>query len=68
METGITIGKGNIYNVGSLVCYGGVADKTTRDSKPHGALKGTTIKSPKILVGFLKTGVKAWKNTLRLML
>lgn len=46
----------------------GVADKTTRDSKPHGALKGTTIKSPKILVGFLKTGVKAWKNTLRLML
>lgn len=47
-KTGITIGKGNIYNVGSLVCYGGVADKTTRDSKPHGALKGTTIKSPKI--------------------
>ena len=21
-KTGITIGKGNIYNVGSLVCYG----------------------------------------------
>ena len=53
-KTGITIGKGNIYNVGSLVCYGGVADKTTRDSKPHGALKGTTIKSPKILVGFFE--------------
>lgn len=67
-KTGITIGKGNIYNVGSLVCYGGIADKTTRDSKPHGALKGTKIKSPKILVGFLKTGVKVWKNTLRLML
>mgnify|MGYP000996274799 FL=1 len=53
-KTGITIGKGNIYNVGSLVCYGGIADKTTRDSKPHGALKGTKIKSPKILVGFFE--------------
>lgn len=66
-KTGITIGKGNIYNVGSLVCYGGIADKTTRDSKPHGALKGT--KSSHLnLVGFLKTGVEVWKNTLRLML
>lgn len=51
-KTGITIGKGNIYNVGSLVCYGGAADQTTRDSKPHGALKGTQIKSPKILLGY----------------
>ena len=42
-------------------------DKTTRDSKPHGALKGT--KSSHLnLVGFLKTGVEVWKNTLRLML
>lgn len=53
-KSAITIGKGNIYNVGSLVCYGGVADKTTRDSKPHGELRGTTIKSPKILLGFFE--------------
>jgi alpha-galactosidase len=53
-KTGITIGKGNIYNVGSLVCYGGAADKTTRDSKPHGTLKGTKVKSPKVLLGFFE--------------
>lgn len=51
-KTGITIGKGNIYNVGTLTCYGGAADQTTRDSKPHGALKGAQIKSPKILLGY----------------
>ncbi|NDV82729.1 alpha-galactosidase [Bacteroides sp. 51] len=51
-KTGITIGKGNIYNVGSLVCFGGVADELTRDSKPHGALKGNKLKSPKVLLGY----------------
>lgn len=51
-KSAVTIGKVNLDNVGSLVCYGGVADKTTRDSKAHGALVGTKIKSPKILLGF----------------
>lgn len=51
-KSAIIIGKGNIYNIGSLVCFGGVADKTTRDSKPHGSLRGTRIKSPRILLGF----------------
>lgn len=35
----------------SLVCYSGVADKTTRDSKAHGTVSGQEVKSPKILVG-----------------
>jgi alpha-galactosidase len=35
----------------SLACYGGVADSLTRDSKPHGALSGKKIKSPKVLLG-----------------
>ena len=35
-----------------MTCYGGASDKTTRDSKPHGALKGAKIKSPKVLLGF----------------
>ena len=35
----------------SIVCYGGVADSLTRDSKPHGALSGKIIKSPKVLLG-----------------
>lgn len=53
-KSAITIGKGNIYNVGSLVCYGGAADELTRDSKPHGALKGERIKSPKVLLGYFE--------------
>lgn len=39
------------YNLKSLACYGGAADELTRDSKPHGALKGKIIKSPRILFG-----------------
>lgn len=51
-KTAITLGKGNSQNIGSLVCYGGVADELTRDVKSHGALTGKKIKSPKILLGF----------------
>ncbi|MBQ5721920.1 MAG: alpha-galactosidase, partial [Bacteroidaceae bacterium] len=50
-KTAVVMGRGNAHNIGSLKCYGGVADKTTRDSKPHGTLRGITIKSPKILFG-----------------
>lgn len=50
-KTAVVMGHGNAHNIGSLKCYGGVADKTTRDSKSHGALRGTVIKSPKILLG-----------------
>ena len=35
----------------SMRCYGGVADSLTRDSKPHGTLKGSSIKSPKVMLG-----------------
>lgn len=38
-------------NIGSLVCFGGVADSLTRDSKAHGALKGKMVKSPKVFFG-----------------
>lgn len=44
----------------SLVCYGGVADKLTRDSKSHGALSGKVIKSPKVLFGLFDD----WRNGL----
>ncbi|WP_321334669.1 alpha-galactosidase [uncultured Bacteroides sp.] len=57
-KTAISIGKGNIYNVGRLVCYGGAADELTRDSKPHGALSGEKIKSPKVLLG----NFDDWRN------
>ena len=48
------LGKVEHRNIGSLTCYGGVADELTRDVKPHGALKGKKIKSPKILLGFFE--------------
>lgn len=35
----------------SIQCFGGIADETTRDSKPHGSIKGKNIKSPKIFLG-----------------
>lgn len=53
-KTAITLHKGDSRNIGSLTCYGGVADELTRDVKPHGALTGKKIKSPKILVGFFE--------------
>ena len=52
-KTGISIGKGDRDNIGSLVCYGGIADEQTRDVKAHGALAGKKIKSPKVFFGFL---------------
>ncbi|WP_080903591.1 alpha-galactosidase [Parabacteroides sp. Marseille-P3160] len=51
-KTAIDIGKSDHSNPATLVCYGGAADTLTRDVKPHGALKGTRIKSPKILLGY----------------
>lgn len=51
-KTGIDIGKSTKDNIGSLTCFGGVADSLTRDSRQHGALTGKMIKSPKILIGY----------------
>jgi alpha-galactosidase len=46
-----------------IKCYGGVADELTRDSRPHGQLKGKEIKSPQILLGFFddwRTGLEEY--------
>ncbi|MDR0506693.1 MAG: alpha-galactosidase [Dysgonamonadaceae bacterium] len=59
-KSAILMGKGDMYNIGSLTCYGGAADELTRDSKPHGALRGKTIKSPKVLLGYFND----WRNGL----
>lgn len=50
-KTAIDMTKGDESNIGSLVCYGGIADSLTRDSKAHGTLTAKTIKSPKVLMG-----------------
>jgi alpha-galactosidase len=62
-KTGVELTKGSAEGIGKLVCYGGVADKLTRDSKPHGALSGKTIKSPKVLLGVFddwRTGLEEY--------
>lgn len=62
-KTAIVMGKGDRNNIGKLVCYGGVADELTRDSKPHGALKGKRIKSPKVFLGYFndwRTGLETY--------
>lgn len=50
-KTAVSIGKSSIDKAGSVSCYGGVADEQTRDSKAHGALVGTRLKSPKVFIG-----------------
>lgn len=61
------LGKGDHRNIGSLTCYGGVADELTRDVKPHGALKGKKIKSPKILLGFFENWCDGLETYAKLM-
>jgi alpha-galactosidase len=51
-KSAVTLGQGDAHNIGSLVCYGGVADKQTRDTKAHGALSGKRIQSPTVLLGY----------------
>ena len=50
-KTAVKMKSDHSNGLNSIVCYGGVADKLTRDSKPHGSLSGKLIKSPKILLG-----------------
>lgn len=58
-KSAVTINhKGSAGKEGSLTCYGGIANETTRDAKPHGALKGQEIKSPLILIGYFDD----WRN------
>lgn len=59
-KTAVEMRRGDNYLPGALSCYGGVADKITRDSKAHGALTGKMIKSPKVFVGYFDD----WRNGL----
>ncbi|MFD2614956.1 carbohydrate-binding protein [Paenibacillus gansuensis] len=50
-KTGIWyFGTGN--NVTELQVYGGAADGNTRDNQSHGSLSGTSVWSPKIMIGY----------------
>ena len=61
-KTAIEIQSGDLK---SSICYGGAADELTRDSKPHGALKGKSIKSPLVLFGLFddwRTGLEEYAD------
>lgn len=59
-KTAIDMQSASSDKLSSLVCYGGVADKTTRDSKAHGTVSEQVVKSPKIFVGKFAD----WRNGL----
>ena len=64
-KTAIEMQSGDTNNLKSLICYGGAADELTRDSKPHGALKGNIIKSPLVLFGLFddwRTGLEEYAD------
>lgn len=63
-KTGIEMSSAN-NALTSLTCFGGAADELTRDARPHGELKGKTIKSPKIFVGYFtdwRTGMETFAD------
>ena len=64
-KTAIEMQSGDANNLKSLICYGGAADELTRDSKPHGTLKGKSIKSPLVLFGLFddwRTGLEEYAD------
>ena len=63
-KTGIDLATEN-NQLSSLICYGGVANETTRDVKPHGFLKGKSVKSPKVFLGYFedwRTGLEIYAD------
>lgn len=57
-KTGV-VSKVNTPNeIASLTVFGGISDNytgstpTTRDRLPHGKVKGTSVKSPKVMIGY----------------
>lgn len=64
-KTAVEMESDKVGKLTTLRCYGGVANELTRDNKPHGALKGNKIKSPKVLIGFFddwRTGMEAYAD------
>jgi alpha-galactosidase len=59
-KTGITFDGVAGRHVGKIDVFGGIADKQTRDTQPHGYVTGALVKSPTILVG----GFSEWRQGL----
>lgn len=50
-KTGVKLVTYGASAVDSVTVYGGAASALTRDVRPHGAVKGNSVKSPKIMIG-----------------
>ena len=65
-KTGIIMNGNKVSpNLTGLTCFNGIASETTRDAVPHGSLKGKSIKSSKIFVGFFsdwRTGMETYAD------
>lgn len=51
-KSAVKMTKGEFNNIRSLICFGGIADETTRDSRSHGKVSGKIVKSPKVFIGY----------------
>lgn len=56
-KTGIRFSTSDNQNIDYLACFGGITHRLTRDinnstQKQHGSISGTSLKSPKIFVGY----------------
>jgi len=51
-KTGVKTTTGTSNSMLSLEAFGGITSTETRDLLVHGSVKGTKIKSPKILIGY----------------
>ena len=64
-KTGIKVAAVGTTAVDSIKVYGGAWSDLTRDVRPHGAVKGKDVKSPKIMVGFFddwRTGMETYAD------
>lgn len=68
-KTGI-LSKGRQDRLSDLCVWGGYTEeKVTRDQIPHGAITGSTIKSPKVFIGYFadwRTGMEAYGKANRI--
>lgn len=51
-KSAVKMARGDADNIGSMICYSGVADEMTRDSKPHGKISGKSVRSSRMFIGF----------------
>jgi alpha-galactosidase len=53
-KTGIKVTGDERGQISDLSIFNGVANDITRDSLPHGSIKGTSLKSSKMFIGFFE--------------